>query len=93
MKNYSVQLKYYERRDPVTGQTQGLYRNAHSRQSSPVVLEHHRCVRASMEGVRARSADPRENAQAIRSALAQASRSCGGRGRSAAAARRERSAA
>ncbi|MHB1870794.1 MAG: hypothetical protein ACYCT1_08070 [Steroidobacteraceae bacterium] len=90
MKQFDLAFTPYTRRDPVSGTRQTLLRTKHSHQSSPVLIEHHRCVRASMEGVRARSADPRENSIAIRSALAQASRSCGGRGGRRSAERRER---
>lgn len=76
VKNFDIQPRFYDRRDPVSGETQTLARKPHSRQSSPNLKRFQRCMRSNLEGHTYRSGDARQNAQAVRQAVAQTAAQC-----------------
>ena len=69
----------YQRRDPVTGETEKLVRKGNSRQSSPRLKAFQRCVREQMTGRTFSGATPKERSRAVRAALTDAAKTCKGR--------------
>jgi hypothetical protein len=78
MAKYPLSFTPYKRRDPVTGETQNLMRNANSRQTSPRLKAFQRCVAQQMRGRTFNEGSPEANARAVREAFANAANQCEG---------------
>lgn len=72
----TLNFTYYQHRDPVTGEIKGAVRSAHSRQSSPRLQAHKRCVAEGMRGTHVGGGDARQDSIAIREKFAQVSKGC-----------------
>lgn len=73
---FPVGEERFPHRDPVSGETKIFYRDKHSRQSSPRVIAHKKCVRERMEGFHASGSTPKERSQSVRNALSASSKAC-----------------
>lgn len=75
---FTIPEEFYEHRDPVSGQTKTFLRNTHSRQSSPRVIAHKKCVAERMRGFKASGSNARERSQSVRAAFTAATEGCRG---------------
>lgn len=75
---FSIDIEPFQHRDPVSGSTKTFMRNSHSRQSSPKVIAHKRCVAERMRGFKASGSNSRERSQSVRAAFTAATEGCRG---------------
>jgi hypothetical protein len=77
MAKYPLSFTPYKRRDPVTGETQNLMRNANSRQTSERLKSFQRCVAQQMRGRDFTvPGDPQASSRAVREAFSEAAQQC-----------------
>jgi hypothetical protein len=77
-RGFTLQVKPFLRKDPVTGEEKMFLRNAHSNQTSPRLQARKRCMRQGLQGTTVRGGDARTNALGMRQKFAQVSKACAG---------------